>query len=115
MARYRKNSTRRFEGPKKDRVLGTPRQERWRARCWALFCKLCNESGWSKTMGRQFIAEKMGIEERYAIIYDMDEVELITVASIINGEYESVYDATAAGDAPEYSKGGKDVDANVPF
>jgi hypothetical protein len=34
---------------------------------------------------RCWLAEEMGIEERYAIIYDMDEVECATVIEICNG------------------------------
>lgn len=62
--------------------LGTPAQEKARAQAWATFKTMCGNNRLSNTKGRKWLADQMGIEERYAIIYDMDETECRTVVEI---------------------------------
>lgn len=51
----------------------------YRFAAFAAFYALKHETGESGRSIRGWLAEKMGIEERYLIIADMDETECITV------------------------------------
>jgi hypothetical protein len=51
----------------------------FRQRAFAAFFDLERATGESRKSLRRWLAEQMGIEERYLIIADMDETECVTV------------------------------------
>lgn len=63
---------------------GTPTQEGARKQAWAAFLGLAGALYISRTHLRVWLADEMGIEQRYCIINDMDEVECMTVVDICN-------------------------------
>lgn len=77
-----------FQNQQKPRWPETPARKIARARAYAMFMQVCNKRGWSKKAGRVWIADQMCIEVRYAGIYEMDEVECITVEEICTAALE---------------------------
>lgn len=56
----------------------------FRRAAFAAFFQYCERAGVSRRAGRVWLASEMGIDDRYCVIADMDDVECATVVAICN-------------------------------